>query len=76
MGYQIGSVFGGALAPIVATSLLAATGTPLAVGAYMAVVCAITGICAFLLSETYSRSVDETSEATRERGPGVQEPTT
>jgi metabolite-proton symporter len=76
MGYQIGSVFGGALAPIIATSLLAATGTSLSIGAYMAVICAITGACAFLLAETYGRSMDETSEASRERGPGVQEPTT
>ena len=78
MGYQIGSVFGGALAPIIATALLAATGTSFAVGAYMAVVCAITGVCAFLLSETYGQSMDETDEAPRERGPaaGVQEPTT
>src|SRR5918998_233069 len=77
MGYQIGSVFGGALAPIIATPLLAATGTSFAVGAYMAVVCAITGVCAFLLSETYGQSMDETDEASRERGPaaGVQEPT-
>ncbi|MEJ7814472.1 MAG: MFS transporter [Rubrobacter sp.] len=78
MGYQIGSVFGGALAPIIATSLLAATGTSLSVGVYMAVVCVITGICAFLLAETYGRSMDETAEASRERGTdtGVQEPTT
>jgi metabolite-proton symporter len=78
MGYQFGSVFGGALAPIIATSLLAATGTSFAVGAYMAVVCAISGVCAFLLAETYGRSMDEAEEASRERGPGVgaQEPTT
>ncbi len=78
MGYQIGSVFGGALAPIIATALLAATGTSFAVGAYMAVVCAITGACAFLLSETYGQSMDEAAEASRERGPaaGIQEPTT
>lgn len=78
MGYQIGSVFGGALAPIIATSLLAATGTSFSVGAYMAVICAITGVCAFLLSETYGRSMDESEEALRERGPSAraQEPTT
>lgn len=76
MGYQIGSVFGGALAPIIATSLLAATGTSFSIGVYMAVICAITGACAFLLAETYGRSMDEISEASRERGPGVQEPTT
>jgi len=78
MGYQIGSVFGGALAPIIATALLAATGTSFSVGAYMAVVCVITGVCAFLLSETYGQSMDEAAEASRERGPaaGMQEPTT
>jgi MFS transporter, MHS family, shikimate and dehydroshikimate transport protein len=79
MGYQFGSVFGGALAPIIATSLLAATGTSFAVGAYMAVVCAISGICAFLLAETYGRSMDEAEETSRERGPGAgaqEEPTT
>ncbi len=78
MGYQFGSVFGGALAPIVATALLAATGTSFSIGAYMAVVCAISGVCAFLLSETYGRSMDEAEEASRERGPaaGMQEPTT
>lgn len=77
MGYQIGSVFGGALAPIVATALLAATGTSFAVGAYMALVCAITGVCAFLLSETYGRDMDETQETSPGRSTaGVQEPTT
>ena len=79
MGYQIGSVFGGALAPIIATALLAVTGTSFAVGVYMAVICAITGVCAFLLAETYGRSMDEADEASRERGgttPGAQEPTT
>ena len=78
MGYQIGSVFGGALAPIIATSLLAATGTSFAVGVYMAVICAMTGLCAFLLAETYGRSMDEAEEASRERGTttGAQEPTT
>ena len=77
MGYQIGSVFGGALAPIIATALLTATGTSFAVGAYMAVVCAITGVCAFLLSETYGRDMDETSESSPGRATaGMQEPTT
>ncbi len=68
----------GALAPIVATSLLAATGTSLAVGAYMAVVCALTGVSAFLLSETYGQSMDETPEASRQRetAAGLREPTT
>ena len=45
-------------------------------GVGMAVICAITGVCAFRLSETYGGSMDDASEATREREPGVQEPTT
>ena len=77
MGYQIGSVFGGALAPIIATALLAATGTSFAIGGYMAVVCAITGVCAFLLSETYGRDMDETEAQSPGRTTaGAQEPTT
>ncbi len=78
MGYQIGSVFGGALAPIIATVLLTATGTSFSVGAYMAAVCAITGVCAFLLSETYGRDMDETSATSpgRATAAGAQEPTT
>ena len=78
MGYQIGSVFGGALAPIIATVLLTATGTSFSVGAYMAFVCAITGVCAFLLSETYGRDMDETAETSpgRATAAGTQEPTT
>lgn len=78
MGYQIGSVFGGALAPIIATVLLTATGTSFSVGAYMAAVCAITGVCAFLLSETYGRDMDETSATSpgRATAAGTQEPTT
>ena len=77
MGYQIGSVFGGALAPIIATALFTATGTSFAIGGYMAVVCAITGVCAFLLSETYGRDMDETEAQSPGRATaGAQEPTT
>lgn len=44
----------------------------------MVLVYVVTGVCAFPLSETYGRSMDEASEAARERGPaaGMQEPTT
>ena len=52
----------------------------------LALVCAITGVRAFLLSETYGRDMDETRETFREtsretspgRGAavGIQEPTT
>ncbi|WP_342661519.1 Fosfomycin resistance protein AbaF (plasmid) [Rhodococcus ruber] len=37
IGYQLGAVLGGGFAPLIATSLLAATGTILSVGAYITV---------------------------------------
>jgi MFS family permease len=48
LGYQLGAIFGGALAPLVATTLLVRSGTPLAISIYMGVMCVIT-ICAVWL---------------------------
>jgi MFS family permease len=42
LGYQLGAILGGALAPLVATSLLVRFGTPVAISIYMAVMCIIT----------------------------------
>ena len=42
LGYQLGAILGGALAPLVATSLLVRYGTPVAISIYMAVMCIIT----------------------------------
>lgn len=42
LGYQLGAILGGALAPLVATSLLVRFGTPVAISIYMAVMCTIT----------------------------------
>jgi len=42
LGYQLGAILGGALAPLVATSLLVRFGTPVAISIYMAVMCLIT----------------------------------
>ena len=36
----------------------------------VALVCAITGVCAFLLSETYGRDMDETRETLPDAAPG------
>ena len=41
LGYQIGSVFGGGFAPIIATALFAHYGTSLPISVYLGVVCAI-----------------------------------
>lgn len=52
LGYQIGSIFGGAFAPLIAAALLAATGSSLAIGAYMAGLCAVTFFSVRALQET------------------------
>jgi metabolite-proton symporter len=52
LGYQIGSIFGGAFAPMIAAALLAATGSSMAIGGYMALLCAISFFSVRALRET------------------------
>lgn len=49
LGYQIGSVFGGGFAPIIATALYAQSGTSFSIAVYLAVVCAISLVSIILL---------------------------
>lgn len=54
MGYQIGAIFGGGFAPIVAQKLLDANGNnAMAVGIYMAVLCTISFVSVLILGETH-----------------------
>ena len=57
LGYQGASIFGGGLAPIIATALLAEFGTPLAISAYMAFTCLLTVVSVLFLKETYGREL-------------------
>jgi len=52
MAYQFGAIVGGGFAPLIATSLLAATGTPISVAVYVAVASAVMLVCALLLART------------------------
>jgi MFS family permease len=52
LGYQFGAIFGGALAPIIATQLLAMYGNTFGVSCYIAAACAITLISVSMLRET------------------------
>jgi MFS family permease len=52
LGYQFGAIFGGALAPIIATQLLATYGTTTGVSWYIAAACAITLASVSMLRET------------------------
>ena len=77
IGYQIGGMLGGALAPIIATALFAATGSSISIAAYMAVVCAISLVSVFLITETYQTDLEETQAEERqliaEAEPGEQQ---
>ena len=56
LGYQTGAIFGGGFAPIIAGALLASTGSSMAIGVYMAVLCTISLVSVFLLAETHKRA--------------------
>ncbi len=56
LGYQFGAIFGGALAPLIATQLLVTFGSTVAISYYIAAACAITVASVMALSET--RGVD------------------
>ena len=65
IGYQVGGLLGGALAPIIATSLFAATGSSVSISVYMLTICAITLVSVFLITETYQTDVEETQAEER-----------
>jgi metabolite-proton symporter len=60
LGYQLGAILGGALAPLIATALLASPVGSFGVSLYMSVASALTIASAYALSETVS--ADGTSE--------------
>ncbi len=65
LGYQGGSIFGGALAPIIATWLFSTTGTSASIAAYVAALAVLSFVCAYLATETYQ--VDIEAEQAQER---------
>ncbi|WP_242909499.1 MFS transporter [Actinomadura terrae] len=58
LSIQVASVVGGALAPLIATSLYAWTDSWVAIAAYMAGVCLITAVSVLLLPETFRNDDD------------------
>ncbi|MDF9752919.1 hypothetical protein [Arthrobacter sp. ES3-54] len=78
IGYQIGSVLGGGLAPLVATALLAAGGgNPVWVVVYFLAVSAITIVATLKSPETKDRALGETElpgEARAEAAAESREP--
>lgn len=75
LGYQIGSIFGGALAPLIATYLLSQFGSWVAIAVYMALVCVVSLVSVSLLTETYQNEMDDVEMATESGRSGMREPT-
>jgi MFS family permease len=57
LGYQIGSVLGGGLAPFIAAALYASTGGSTAITVYMVLACLVSLGCALALAETAGRDL-------------------
>ncbi len=57
LGYQLGAILGGAMAPIIATAILAIYGSTIGISVYIAIASAITLVSVALLSETYQRDL-------------------
>jgi hypothetical protein len=60
LGYQIGSILGGGLAPLVATALYSEFASTTAVAAYMAVMCAVSLACITALGRRRRASIQST----------------
>ena len=66
VGYQLGTVFAGGFAPIIATALLARFGNSISISIYMALVAAISFFAVFVAAETHQTDLDaETPEDRR-----------
>ncbi|MAG00406.1 MAG: MFS transporter [Pseudomonadales bacterium] len=58
LGYQLGAILGGAMAPIVATALLATFDSTLGIAIYVAFACALTLASVYSLNETYQANLE------------------
>ena len=57
LGYQIGAICGGGLAPILSAALFEKYGSSNAISVYMAVLCAISFLSVLVLTETHKREL-------------------
>jgi MFS family permease len=73
LGYQIGAVFGGALAPIIATTLLARYHSSVGISVYVAAVCGVSLVSAALLKETYRAELHSEPAVSLEGGSSTAE---
>jgi MFS family permease len=67
LGYQVTSIVAGSLAPIIATALLASTGSYIPVAVYLAIAAAITLIAVISMRETKGSSLHELDRLDEEK---------
>ncbi|GAB3299190.1 MFS transporter [Parasphingorhabdus pacifica] len=58
ISYQLAAILGGGIAPMICTSLYAATGSSMSIAAYVIVLCLISFGCSYLLAETHRNRLD------------------
>jgi MFS family permease len=63
LGYQIGAIFGGGFAPIIAEALFSQYKTSAPISVYWAVLCAVSFLSIVILGETYKRENREAERA-------------
>ncbi|RRO16650.1 MFS transporter [Saccharopolyspora rhizosphaerae] len=61
LSYQIASILGGGIAPMICTALFAATGSSFSIAGYVVVLCLISFVSTYLLTETYKRDLTDTA---------------
>lgn len=66
LAYQLGAIVGGGIAPIIATALLAATGTSTSIGLYMVAANVLMACCVFGLRRSPNNEPSSISAATNE----------
>lgn len=66
LGFQLASVFAGGLAPLIMTSLIAATGQSWTVSLYILAMAALTWVAVFTIRERFQANLHETSEDIRD----------
>jgi MFS family permease len=59
VSYQVASIFGGGFAPLIATALVAWTGSYVGVAVYIIVVALISFVSAYMLTETFRSDLEE-----------------
>jgi MFS family permease len=57
LAYQLGAIAGGAVAPLIATAILARYGSPFGISVYIAITCLIAIVSMMSLPETHPRAV-------------------